>query len=241
LGKQITLQLTSNTLDEIIMKKTYDQISVIIGIIAGVFGIVTCIVAIFLMFEKQPVLALISGILILILVCLVFIYPKIKSYRYIKNGMHKILSELKSQNIRPNVLVAFNRTGAAFAGMIGVNIGVQEIVTICKIRSEEKLASPRGKYKYSLSSIIELNDQRLKEKINILIIFYVIDTARSLEQGLKYLSERGIELENVRIATMFITPGARHRFPNVIYFKESSDSRDALHNLPWVIGDYNFL
>lgn len=68
----------------------------------------------------------------------------------------------------------------------------------------------------------------------------VIDTGKTLEEGLTYLKQQGIQ-GNPLVATIYITPGARFRMPTILYAYETSKAREVLNQLPWIIDEYHYL
>ena len=160
------------------------------------------------------------------------------SMEELRQGMLIIANKLWQKNFRPDVLVSFNRSGTALAGMFAVNMKIDEILTISRHRDRSDNPSTTAKRKYVVGELLNLTATKLRNK-KILIVMMLIETGDTIEDGLLYLKRDGIT-QNIEIAAMYITSGARNRWPNIVFAYETNEPKGVLEKLPWV-DEYDFV
>jgi hypoxanthine phosphoribosyltransferase len=158
----------------------------------------------------------------------------------IRQGLYIIENKLKEKAFKPDILVSFNRNGTVAAGMLAPNLKVDEIVAISRVPNNSTNRTSTSKKTYSTGNFIRLLSSKWQNK-NILIIFMLIDTGETLSDGLTFLKNEGIQIDNpcIQVATVFITPGAINRWPNTIFAFDKAN-RDILEKLPWIYQDYDY-
>jgi hypoxanthine phosphoribosyltransferase len=153
-------------------------------------------------------------------------------------GMRIIARKLWQKDFRPDVLVSFNRSGTALAGMFAVNMRIDEILTVSRHRDQSNSQLAAAKRQYVVGELLNINAPRLLNR-KILAVMMLMETGDTIEEGLRFLEREGIT-QNVEIAAMYITPGAKNRWPNVIFAYETNEPKGVLEKLPWV-DTYDFV
>ena len=210
-----------------------DSIASYIGIITGIIGTIT-------LFQSHPFLAGIAIILIISGISWLLFVKYFYSHLLIKRGIKQLLQKLKDQNFVPDVLVAFSRSGATVAGMISVNLGIQELLVISRKLIDSKKVKQNSTDRFLFTPYTKLNPEELNKR-KLLVVFMVIDTADTLKAGLDFLKDHEINVENVQVATICISPGARRRWNNVIFSYETTKIESFLDHLPWIIEGYHHI
>ena len=159
----------------------------------------------------------------------------------IRKGLETIGKRLLQQAFRPDIIVAFNRSGVAIAGMLAPNLQVDEIVSISRVPKEAGSRATVSKRTYAVGELIRLIPEKWRGK-KILIVFMLMDTGNTIEDSLRHMTKEGVAYneEVLQVATMYITSGAKNRWPNAIYAHEAMD-RSILKRLPWIADDYDFV
>lgn len=209
-----------------------------ISYIFGFIGMVTGIASTAALIPTQPFLAGLSLMLIIISLLYILFIRYFYSYALIRRGIRKILQIIKKDNFMPDLLISFSRSGAVASGMLSVNLGVQELLVFSRRLIESGDNKNIATEKFSFSPYSQVNKEEVNKK-KTLIVFMVLDTAETLRVGLEYLKEHGINTEDVKIATFFISPGVRQRWPDIIYAYEIANIKAFLDNLPWLSDKYH--
>lgn len=215
------------------MQNIYSYVFGFIGVVSGLAGTAALI-------HTQPVLGGLSLALIIVSLIYIWFIKYFYSYFLISRGIKKILNQLKSDNYMPDLLVSFSRSGTIASGMIAINLGVQELLVFSRRLIDSRDIKNSATEKFSFSPYSKINKEEINAK-NILIVFMVLDTAETLRVGLEYLNEHGIDTKVSKIATICISPGARQRWPNIIYAHETANIKSFLENLPWLAGTYHHI
>lgn len=160
------------------------------------------------------------------------------SIEELRQGMLIIAKKLWQKNFRPDVIVSFNRSGTALAGMFAVNMKIDEILTISRHRDKSDNPSATAKRKYVVGELLNLTATKLRNK-KILAVMMLMETGDTIEDGLQFLRREGIT-QDIAIAAMYITSGARNRWPNVVFAYETNEPKSVLEKLPWV-DEYDFV
>ena len=156
----------------------------------------------------------------------------------IRKGMNIIAAKLLKKNFRPDIIITFNRSGTALAGMFAVNMKIDEIISITRhTGSVISNTSGNSREAPAVGEYLKLNPSKLRDK-RILVLMMLNDTGATVEDGIKYLHNHKITQE-VEIASMYVTHGTMKRWPDMIYAFETTDPSGVLKNLPW-IEEYDF-
>jgi len=202
-------------------------------------AIVSGLAAIWLIKNEHPILATVCVVAILVPIAIYLSARSWRNFRQIRRGLNVISTALRDQKFSPDVIVTFSRSAAAVAGMLAVNLGVEEIVSITRQRSEVTKGEKVRTFNYKVGSLIELNADQLNRK-KILILSMVIDSSNTLNLGLDYLKTQGITAD-FRVATIYISPVARARWPDTIFASEVSNTRQICDELPWITSHYHYV
>jgi len=159
-----------------------------------------------------------------------------------REGMIIIAKKLVEKNFRPDIIITFTRNDTVLAGMYAPNMQIDDIISIPR-HQESSPSNPSGDARQTLvvGKYLKLNSSELRDK-RILVLRWLIDTGETHEDGIKYLRNQKITQE-IELASMYVTPGALKRWPNMIYAFEITDTKGVFNNLPWKIGkeDYDFV
>jgi hypoxanthine phosphoribosyltransferase len=202
-----------------------------ISVVSGLIGTVA-------LFKSHPFLAGISLLFVFSGIIYLIFVKYFYSHLLIKKGIKKILQKVKELNLAPDLIVSVSRSGATAAGMIAVNLGVQELLILSRKLTNSSNNKPVCGDKFLFTPYTKLNSNELNSK-NILLVFMVIDTAETLRTGLEFLKAQGMDTKRIHIATICISPGSLKRWPNIISAYETSNIKNFLDNLPWIIDEYH--
>jgi hypoxanthine phosphoribosyltransferase len=159
----------------------------------------------------------------------------------IRDGLHKLRSELLRKKFVPDIIISFTRSASILAGMLATDhkLAVRHLLTIPRSVDYRDRAPQR----YIFGEVIEsLNPAYFIGK-KMLIVFFHIDTGEGLRTGLEFLERQGVDLEKVHIqvCTLFVTPRAIQRQRNIIFAIEDAAARERLKQMFWVLGEYDYL
>jgi len=201
--------------------------------IATVLGVIVCVATIVAGWQTNRSLTV--GCIFALALSIIWIAwsDRLRGYGDLRHGL-KILSEkFNHEGYRPDIILAFNRTGSIFASMIATNMAVDRVVTIDRFR-ERSTPRPEG---FTVGAFASLNAKAFRNK-KILIVFMVIDTLKSLGEAREFLKSQGIDMEP-RVAALYINPGAVNRRPKhgIFFAFEDAKGRDKLSRLPWNLKD----
>lgn len=170
------------------------------------------------------------------------------------SGVRERLSILHDalRSYRPELIIAFNRSGAVVAGMLAVNlrdINNEEdkgppviVLNRCLKYSPQRIAEF-----FEVGSIVkqlEIDEIRCKK---VLLTFMLIDGGHTLDAGFAYLERQGIKPRDqmkegkLRIATLYINPTTRARIQkgygndSIVWAHETPAGRAALDQAPWLL------
>lgn len=214
-----------------------DEWSELTTLFGAVITIVGGIISILTAWNEHPTISLVCGGAVFVAGITMLLTRTRRSYRELRNGLRILMKQFRSQNFTPDIIIAFSRSGVTLAGMLSVNLGVEEIIAVTR----QKGSDPATKRPvYDVGSKVNVAGPDL-EKRKILVLFLVIDSAETLKSGLNYLEKRGINVNSVKIATFYISTGARNRWPDIVFAYESDDARRVLSQLPWIVDEYHYL
>ncbi len=204
-----------------------------LGEVTNIIGIVTGIAGTIALWSTNRDLALGSSVVILTLAFLLAYRRKTRYFRELKRGIKVILEFLHQKKYTPDIMVAFTRTSAVLAGMLSVNLSVEQLLVISRKTkfNEDGLVEHR---EFEIGSEISLNKEEFSGK-KVLIVFIAVETGTTLKDGLEFLRKQGLS-EKMEVVALYITPGARTAFPDVFAVYETS--RDITKGLPWIFGEY---
>ena len=167
------------------------------------------------------------------MVCIYILFEfKYKYFRKLIKGLEVIEEKLRRDNFNPNLIIAFTRTSGIFAGMLATKMKIEELLVINRrVKHEHEGDKIRD---FDVGYSISLNQNELESK-KILVVSYTMETGSSLKRGMDYLKNQGIK-SDIKIATLYISTGAKTRFHEVFYVFETAE--DTFSKLPWIKGEY---
>lgn len=174
------------------------------------------------------------GVLTVVLVLAVGYY-KIRNTAIddICRGLLILEARLKEQGHHSCVFVAFDRTGSAFASMLACHCGEQQVLTLN--RYKETAFDDEGKQRLIVGEGVTI-DSKIFDQHPLVVVCFHISTGNTLEAGLRYLKQQNCQPK--AIVTLYITPGAKARWPQVIDVIVHPSNAETLARLPWVKGPY---
>jgi len=123
------------------------------------------------------------------------------------------------------VIVAFDRSSAAIAGMLAPNLAVRVVVVL----GREHFGDPYEKY-------AALNGPEIAVRGRVLFVSISLDSADAVVQKLSYFENAGVH--DVLVVAMFITPNALGRLHenniDVVYAEERELPSEFFDRLPWL-------
>ncbi|MCI5207493.1 MAG: hypothetical protein D3910_01575 [Candidatus Electrothrix sp. ATG2] len=151
----------------------------------------------------------------------------------IKKGVAQVEKHLRDEKFLPEVVVAFSRTSAVFAGILSVRMDVPEVIAINRRSFTNDNTGVRI---YQVGCGISLDPDAFASQ-HLLIVDYFVETGATLQAGIEYLLSQGIPKDRMKIAALYCTPAARKKFPEIFIVHETSE--EVLEELPWIDGAYS--
>ncbi len=184
------------------------------------------------LYQWQPWLAFAAFLVLTAWVATVRYQNRNRAMRIINDGASELKSRLQDESFHPDVIVAFTRTSAVFAGILAVRLKVAELLAIPRQSFKDPTTWARV---LAPGDGIALDGSTYDGR-KVLVVSYIVETGGSLENGLKFLLEKGVPREAIQMVSLYCTPAAKTRFPDLIVVHETSE--DVLAQLPWVDGTY---
>lgn len=150
----------------------------------------------------------------------------------IKKGVWAIERHLKEAGFRPDIVIAFSRTSAVFAGILSVRMGVDALLVIHRV---PEVNTDDGTRTFHVGFGVSLDPGKFAGR-NLLVVAYFLETGTSLQTGLEYLTSQGIARDRMKVTALYCTPAGRKRFPGVFVVHQTSE--EVLDGLPWLDGPY---
>ena len=206
-----------------------------LGIIANIVGIVMGLFGVVPLYQAHPALAGAALAALGSWIAIVFAAHWNRTLRAIKRGVAEIEEHLKKKGFHPDIIVAFTRTSAVVAGMLAVRMKLPELLVV----NRHPISNDQTKSRtFRVGDGISLDAAKFRGR-KVLVVSYLIETGSSLECGIEFLRSQEIPTEDIKIVSLYATPGAHHRFPNIYAVHETS--KEVLQNLPWIDGVYDRL
>jgi len=146
-------------------------------------------------------------------------------WRIIATPLRLLVDKLKPV-VDDAVIVAFDRSAAAIAGMVAPNLGIRVVVVL----GRDHFGDQYDKY-------AALHGLTLAERGRVFFVSISLDSADSVIRKLSYFADCGIR--DVRVVTMFVTPNALGRLRengiDVVYAEERELPSEFFDRLPWLL------
>ena len=172
-----------------------------------------------------------------------FYFRYYHSTRKLRKGLSGITRALSSK--RPDLIIAFNRSGGIIAGMLAANLRDSanredmgpQVIVLNRCRSGDR---------WQIGSLADLDASQIEGK-RVLIAFMVILGGGTLEAGLDYLENMGIKARQGikdgiwQIASIYITPWSRGRIQkdygdgSIIWIYETPKAQESLDKVSWLL------
>lgn len=132
------------------MEVRFDTITGLVSTVAGIIGILA-------LWGTNPYLAGASLLLFLAGLLWLLYHRHHRSFREVRRGLSIICRELRRKNYQPNLIIAFNRTGTVVAGMLAVNLAVQEVIGVSRRRKRTNNSQFTKKLEFDVGSLMKLD------------------------------------------------------------------------------------
>ena len=172
-----------------------------------------------------------AGLIFALVATLVWLQRNL-AVQEIKIGMKFLEAQLTERGIKPDLLIAFDRSGGMFACMFSVHIRLQSVLVLPRNRLQ------RTNRMVSIGEGIQIDGEKFKNQC-VVIVTYHMSTGDTLDAAMLYLSSQ--KVNPAAIISLYITPGARVRYPALLFAYEHPSNRESLNRLPWVDGKYIYL
>lgn len=207
------------------MAGTVNRIAIAIGIVAGLIAIYQFVQG-----------AAYAWYLIPAFIAPTAAFPLLKtvwSLYSLKRLLRETEDVLLKQDIRPDRIIAFDRSSAVFGGMLAQRLGVEQLLSLPRVtRSSEEL-TPR-EIVVGRGVKIDLDPHDLDKS---LVIVFHLRTGSTFESGINTLGSELGEFKGKTLA-IYATSGAIARFPSISYVKNVKDGDSPNSRLPWISGQY---
>lgn len=200
---------------------------------ANAIGVVGGLASTIALYQLEPWLAYVALCLLASWVTSLVYLVRGRTINRIKRGVSEVERHLKDAMFQPDIVVAFTRTSAVFAGILSVRMGIPEILVINRPPSTDPETGVRT---FQVGRGVSLDAEVFTGR-NLLIVGYITETGSSLQTGIEYLLAQGIPKGRMRIATLYCTHAARKKLPSIFVVHETSE--EVLEELPWIDGPYN--
>ncbi len=141
-------------------------------------------------------------------------------------------AQLTERGIKPDLLIAFDRSGGMIACMFSVHIRLQSVLVLPRnrLQSTNRMVS--------IGEGIQIDGEKFKNQC-VVIVTYHMSTGDTLDAAMLYLSSQ--KVNPAAIISLYITPGARVRYPALLFAYEHPSNCETLNRLPWIDGKYIYL
>ncbi|AXI45853.1 hypothetical protein C1J03_07285 [Sulfitobacter sp. SK012] len=206
--------------------KAFNRIAVLVGLIAG--GI-----AIYQFSQQQPWFwYVIPGVLTLSLF-LPLATPLLSVWQLRKSlyDMEKFISE---NAIRPKLIITFDRSSAIVGGMLAQRMGISELLALPRSTSEtdDELSQRRISVGKNLELLLQPDELE-----HSLVFIFQLRTGSTFEAGMKSLLAGNNKFPGASVA-MYVTEGAKARFPKLLTLKTIKEGESPNAEFPWISGKY---
>ncbi len=162
----------------------------------------------------------------------------------IRKGISTLQERINGLPNKPDIIIAFNRTGGVAAGMLSVQAktNIEQVLVVPRQRREP----PPPGHRYIVGEpIARLNTDWFKGK-TVAIAAFLVDTWETISDGLAFLSSKKVTFEgcDTPVFTVFATPRAVKSTPSglkLFYAIEDENARQKLNQLPWVLKEYGYV
>lgn len=148
----------------------------------------------------------------------------------ISEGLIAIDNKLREDNFHPDMIIAFSRSSAVLAGMLANHLKVVELMVIPRKRN----SNPKPGFEVGYCLALDANQLANKK---ILVVFYAIESGMTLENGLDFLRNQGLD-DNWRVVSLYISPVAKRRYRDV-FAVHVTTTADVMIETPWTVGEYH--
>lgn len=199
---------------------------------AHVIGIVGGLASTIALYQIHPWIAYSAICLLAAWVTALVYRARSRTIDGIKRGVSAVERHLKEAKFQPDIVIAFSRTSAVFAGILAVRM---EVTALLVIHHLPTIKTDTGTRTFQVGSGVSLDPTAFAGH-DLLVVAYVLETGTSLQTGIEYLISQGVARDRMKIAALYCTPAARKKFPEVFVVHETSE--DVLDDLPWLDAPY---
>lgn len=210
------------------MKQTSIFALSLLAIAANIVGIVQ-------FGQEQPWLYTILVTLI-VLLFISFFFARFRSFLDLKKILREAENSVRELNVMPHQLIAFDRSSAIFAGMLGQRLSIGRILVLPRSASAVSEFSPRSII-VGAGVNVALDSADLHSS---LVVVFHLRTGATLEAGLKAITPVAGG-SPAGILAFYASPGGLARWPNVKVVRVCRPGEAPDESLPWISGPYNHL
>jgi hypothetical protein len=151
--------------------------------------------------------------------------------RAVLSRAEQLISE---QGIRPECLIAFDRSSAIYAGMLCQRLAIGEMLVLPRRAIASSIETAPRSIVVGDGVEVQYSEERLAKS---LVLVFHLRTGATFEAGIRVLTPPGKQFPG-RVLAIYATDGAIARWPRVLCVKRIPPGYVPNDKLPWLSGPY---
>jgi hypothetical protein len=156
------------------------------------------------------------------------------TYWRLRDILRRAELRLSEQGIRPECLIAFDRSSAIYAGMLCQRLAIGEMLVLPRRATEPSIETAPRIIVVGEGVEIQYSEERLAK---CLIVVFHLRTGATFEAGIQVLTQNGKPFPG-RVLAIYATNGAIARWPRVVWVERVPPGYVPNERLPWLSGPY---
>ena len=164
---------------------------------------------------------------------------KADGFKEILNGLDSMVARIEDAAIKPDLILAFERSAAFVATALAQRLGVREMLVFNRSHMQISRDSAPTDASLRIGNGVAVDPEWFNSRVPI-IAKYALFGGQNLEAGIRFLKDQGIE-DIPPVFTLYISRIGKQRWPQASWVYDHRDVESALMLLPWLRGDYDFI
>jgi hypothetical protein len=202
-------------------------------ILLNLIALAASLIAIYEFSDSHPWVVYAAPLAFAAIVVAIF-HRRLFAYWILRRNLSRAHKLLFDEGIRPSLIVAFDRSSGIYAGMLAQRIALSSVLGLPRTF---KLPSSPSKAKHIVIGEGVMLDPSCDLLDNPLILVFHLRTGATLDAGLEFFRESGIQFQG-RIIVIYGTRGATARWPQVLCVNTITQNVVPNEEFPWMHREY---
>jgi hypothetical protein len=152
----------------------------------------------------------------------------------LRNLLRRAEGTLRTHGVRPDIVLAFDRSSAIHAGMLCQRLSIGRLLVL---PSEVDTSITVGPRKVLIGNGMALTFPTTPGRP--LVLVFHLRTGTTLSAALDYMEGIGLDPALTSVLALHATPGARAVWPSVMVVRDLDKGEIPNQRFPWLDGDYD--